>query len=689
MKQSSRSKHARGRAASRASNKGRRSDAGLLPSEQPQNGVVVSVLLRIAGLSVLWMIAAVSLATRTHLVMGYGTLRSLTPGLEPFAADLTSILVAAAIIGPWGFLRSKRVTASSDSRVTVLQADCWLAVSLLPLLISVFEIVASQEVPRLFWEPLWLAAATGMSYFCLLSTQQIAEPEQEAARWPFAAACSLCCGVGLWWFVQAVYYHQSFMLGFNDFGHFAQRIANTAAGNGMLLETPVLPVFWDHFNPGLLLLVPLWIAWPDEQLFFALQAIALSGSGIGIYSIARRLEFSPRVSLLFCTAWLVQPVVGQMNLAYTYGWHPITLAIPLLLLGIDSALAKRFWLAALATLLAMSMEEGVIVVVAIWSFTSAARLYCASYLGVVSDESTMQISARVWMTLALASVVAFILVFKLSGLADFQTGRFVALGDSLIEVVLSPVLRPGAFWGQLVRPQSAAFLLCIALPVGLVSLWRAKYMLLAFLPPLGVLLVWDHAPATSLAFQYSSSLLPLLWFAAMEGARRLPSRKGLPAAALAACTGAILSLYVGQLPFSRDSLVEVKAATYRANSEMHRERGAEDSIWLLERLDEIRSREVRVLATGRIAAHLVGCRDVETVGQFIQRRKDLELLVDRASGALQHYDWIVLDLNEGFQQSREQTDTLYQETLDLKQGDVSVFQLVHREYQIAILKRVK
>lgn len=683
MKQSSKGKQASTkRSPRRASNPERR-------SEKRPSGVFGSVWLRSVLLSGLWAITAVSLAARTHLVMGYGTLRTLTPQLEPFAADLAAILIAAAIILPWSVLRSKEVMLMADGEASRIQADCWLAASLLPMAISVFEILTSQTVPRLLWEPLWLAGATGMSYFCLLSVRQNAESEREATPWPSLLACCLCIVAGLWWFRQTVHYHESFMLGYNDFGHFAQRIANTAAGNGILLESQVLPVFWDHFNPGLLLLVPLWIVWPDEQLFFALQATALSGSGVLIYSIARRLEFSFSASLLFCAAWLVQPVVGQMNLAYTYGWHPITLAVPLLLLAIDSALARRFWLASMATLLAMSMEEGVIVVVALWSFISAARIYLAKFIGGVSEISTMRLRANVWMMLAVSSLIAFVLVFKFSGLAEFQTGRFVALGDSLMEVALSPVLRPGAFWGQLTRTQSAAFLLCIALPVGVVSLWQAKYMLLAIVPPLGVLLVWDHAPATSLAFQYSSSLLPLLWFAGMEGARQLPGRKGMAAACMATCTGAILSLYVGQLPFSRDSLVEVKAATYGADSELRRMAGSEDSVWLLEKLDEIRSPDVRVLATGRIAAHLVGCRDVETVGQFFQRRRELEQLADRANGALQYYDWIILDVSEAFQQPRSQTTSLYQEALGLMHDNARAFRLVHREYQIAILQRVE
>ena len=59
------------------------------------------------------------------------------------------------------------------------------------------------------------------------------------------------------------------MLGYHDFGHFAYRVASTWEGRGFLLETPSLPAFWDHFNPGLALLAPLWGLWPDAQALLA------------------------------------------------------------------------------------------------------------------------------------------------------------------------------------------------------------------------------------------------------------------------------------------------------------------------------------------------------------------------------------------------------------------------------------
>ncbi len=84
--------------------------------------------------------------------------------------------------------------------------------------------------------------------------------------------------------------------------------------------------------------------------------------------------------------------------------------------------------------------------------------------------------------------------------------------------------------------------------------------------------------------------------------------------------------------------------------------GEEDSDWLYARLREVRERPQKCLATGRIAAHLVGMPDIETVGQYLERREKLSQLPDRLGHPLKHYDVIVLDRQEEFQQSRQQSE---------------------------------
>ncbi len=134
----------------------------------------------------------------------------------------------------------------------------------------------------------------------------------------------------MWWYCQSCWYYDSFLLGYNDYGHFVQRLQNTIGGQGLLIETPVLPRFWDHLildcccccHCGL----PARCA-PIVHL--AIRSVI--DERLLIFRIARALGHNRTQASVWGVAWLMQPAVGQMNLAYTYGWHPITMAIPLLL----------------------------------------------------------------------------------------------------------------------------------------------------------------------------------------------------------------------------------------------------------------------------------------------------------------------------------------------------------------------
>jgi hypothetical protein len=65
--------------------------------------------------------------------------------------------------------------------------------------------------------------------------------------------------------------------------------------------------------------------------------------------------------------------------------------------------------------------------------------------------------------------------------------------------------------------------------------------------------------------------------------------------------------------------------------------------------------DLEVLATGRIASHLLGNREVETVGQFELRKEKLALLPGWPEKPIRHYRWLVVDRMETFQQTQQQT----------------------------------
>jgi uncharacterized membrane protein len=646
--------------------------------------------------ALLWTCAGAALSSRTQLVFSYETLVSTPPQFEILAASNVALLVLlfTATALPVSVYRGRE-----NSRQQVRSAIALSALAALPLLLVVARcFVESVPLPH-YWEPVWFAAFSGLAAYQIGSSTVNGWSDRRAV-----CRIVLVCFVvvaAAWWYGQSDFYYRNFQLGFNDFGHFTQRVANTAEGRGFLMESPVLPTYWDHFNPGLALLVPAWLAWPDVRLVFVIQSICLAGSALAIASIARKMGASEGTASTWGIAWLVHPSIGQMNLAYTYGWHPITLAIPLLLGAFRLLLARRYVACVLVAILACSFEEGVIVVVA--CFAAAMALREGFQRRFTNEPARESMDWKRWLGVFVVASIAFVLVYKFSGLASFQTGRFAKLGDSASEVLLSPILKPAEFWGLISRSRNLAFISLLLVPLFIPAIFRSPWYLLAIALPLGVLIVWEHLPAQSIAFQYASCLLPVLFVGAIEGSRRLskepeqipPSespesstaafeRSPSFASALAAVvTGWVLCLYVGQLPWSQPTIVEVIAKAYGIADPPLRLSDQADGKWLADRVDSLRSESIRVLATGRAVSHLVGSKDIETVSQFLQRYQPLSKLDQALASPILRYDAIVLDFRESFQQTPAESQQVKTEAM------LHGFVVDSSNYEIEILRPAK
>ena len=220
---------------------------------------------------------------------------------------------------------------------------------------------------------------------------------------------------------------------------------------------------------------------------------------------------------------------------------------------------------------------------------------------------------------------------------------------------------------------------------------------------MGVLLVWEHLPAQSIAFQYSACLIPILFLGCIEGASRTSQQRSAeriePERMLVAnyplasiTTGFVLCLFIGQMPWSQDNLMDVLSETYDPKYSEQRLVGSNDNRWLTQQIEHLRtprnaelanatSTLPRVLATGRIASHFVGLPDVETVSQFWQRHKDLSKIDPKSASPLLRYDVIVLDFKENFQQLRQDSIRVREEAISLG------FQVIHSSFDIQVLSR--
>ena len=621
----------------------------------------------------------------------------------------------------------------------------WMCSWLIPVLDLLR--IEGVSIPMTFLEPLLLAAITGAAagatadaVLAAAQRTRLRSVEGDSPifagakigtvpRLPFAipwraVVWLLVVLCGGWWYYQGQQTYDNYLLGYNDFGHFGWRVANTWAGRGFLLETPSLPAFWDHFNPGLALLTPLWGLWPDARLFLLIQAVCLAAPALAVDGIARRLGATSAAAAVWSAAYLAFPALGQLNLNYTYGWHPVSVALPLIFVAVWALLQGRRTLAIVAAVLACSFQEDVIAVLCCLASAFAFQAWLgrrrfgatarggrgteevvgntsaacqplsrqpppspSAALGkrgqVQSDGTARRVlrtnwtcplfptpadalPAWAWGVVAAVLAFSFVVVFNLTGLSKFQSSRFPELGSSAHEILLSPILRPTAFWGEILRPRCGYFLLCLAIPLGVRALARGWATLLATIVPFGVLLVWSHPPATSIAFQYTTVLIPILFLATMLGGVRSepappaardtaggdPCRSLFRAGVVSLAASMTASVAFGSLPWSGPTLSDVVMMTY-ANPSTAEDRavGSPGNAVLNQIVAKVGRSDSAVLATGRVASHLLAVRRLDTVGQACSRWKAFQTEVGPGRSPIELFDWVVLDTKEHFYQS--------------------------------------
>lgn len=127
--------------------------------------------------------------------------------------------------------------------------------------------------------------------------------------------------------------HWGYQSALHDLGVFDQAVWGTLHGR-FLLNTSVLgqPIDWlgFHFNPVLLLFVPLYALSPSVEWFALAQALALSVAAWPIFLLASRVCRSEQAGLLWAIVYLLNPFL--LNAA-AWDFHPVTLTVPFIALG--------------------------------------------------------------------------------------------------------------------------------------------------------------------------------------------------------------------------------------------------------------------------------------------------------------------------------------------------------------------
>lgn len=645
----------------------------------PPSGYIHRAAAVIAGLG--WAWAAGLLVLREHWVLLSFATASAPPGwgIVALPLDRAFLLATAATLLAWSAFRAGRKDAAIVPPPTAWLLAAWI----IPL--GDFLRLAGFQIPPTLFEPLLLAGITGAAAGTA-AARLASQPDSPSAKtplWAIAAIAAMTFAAGAWWLFQGVTAFNDYLLGYCDFAQYGWRVANTWTGRGFMMETPGLPAFWDHFCPAVALLAPLWGMTHDARLYIVLQAACLSLPAIFIFHIVRRWGGSGATACIWAAAYLIFPAVGQLNLNYSYGWHPASVAMVLFFAALLALVSRHTMVAALLAAFACTWQDYVAVNLGWFAFVMALvawwdRRFRAEPASPAANALSLPHTLPPWGWLLAAGAAAlyFFSIYQLTPFSHEETARFGNLGSTPTEILLSPFLRAKEFWGNVFRPRAVIFVLALTVPLALSNLWRGWTVLLGAALPLGVLVAWDYPPATSIAFQYHTLTLPVLFAAALSGAttravsRPTRSPEGAAAttrapssghglwiggiAALAACFTASLTL--GAMPWSSPTTAEVALKTYGGKNwhetvVENRRVGSAGNDSLNRIVDQVGREDAVVLATGRIAAHLLMVKRLEPVGTARDRWEAFAAQAGQGRSAVELFDWVVLDLREHFYQS--------------------------------------
>lgn len=306
--------------------------------------------------------------------------------------------------------------------------------------------------------------------------------------------------------ISALLNHRGLGTGY-DLGIYDQTIWNLAHGR-IWMTTLVYETggYYDHFEPILTLIVPLYWLWPDVRALLIVQSLALALGSLPIYLYARRRfqswEFGSALALVIAAAYLAYPALHNANLN---DFHEVSLLPPLLgfaLYGLLTDQRRVMWV--FLALCLMVKED-----------FSVTFLMFGLYIVVFRpagfrrrDGALVAAAAVIWMLLVL---YVFYPAATRGMPYPFVARRYPWLGDSPESAVTVLLTRPWIMLPYLTQPPKLLFVLRLMGPLLFLPLLGWPVILLA-IPVLVYLMLSNYEPQWSVQSYYNPPLLPTLFY---------------------------------------------------------------------------------------------------------------------------------------------------------------------------------
>src|SRR5213594_740142 len=341
----------------------------------------------------------------------------------------------------------------------------------------------------------------------------------------------------------SLFRHRALLTGIWDLGYYAQLTWEVSQ-----LQTPRSSIWHDavwgnHASFILAAVAPFLRLYPEPATLLVLQSIVLALGAVPAYCLGRRVWAQSSAGVVTAGVYLLYPPLQFANL---FDFHADTFATPILLAAFASIFAGRTGWALVWACLLMLVKEDMVLVSLTFGLYVAAVHRRPTGLGLAAAAATV-FALLIWVVIPSWIQSPYFSVHN----------RWGHLGNTPWELIASPVLLPGVFFGTILQPERLGYLVMLVVPLAGLPLLAPEVLAVA-LPPLVSNLLSSNEMQYTIRGQYTAILTPILITAAVVGSRRaavwVEERGWSPGAVLAAmaATSVIASVTFSPLPWSQD-----------------------------------------------------------------------------------------------------------------------------------------
>jgi uncharacterized membrane protein len=316
--------------------------------------------------------------------------------------------------------------------------------------------------------------------------------------------------------LAAVVHYLVFKTPRGDLGNMVQAVWNTLHGH--FLETTTahghqLDRLGSHVDPLLVAFAPLLWIFSSPLILPIVQALAVASGALPVFWLARKHLGSSRAGAHFAFAYLLYPATQFSAFTVSDSFHPVAIAVPLVLFAIWFLDEDRLIAFSAVAFLAFTTKEEIPLAVGCLGIWYAVRKGRHKFgLGVFAAGLGVTLFNFLWV----------IPHFSPTGASPF-VGRYHAVGGTPGGMAHKLVTDPMAFVHAVVSGHKAAYLVLLLVPFLGLSLLE-PLLLLGAVPDLAINLLSSSSGQTSIGFETTAGIVPFVVAAAVFGASRFSSR---------------------------------------------------------------------------------------------------------------------------------------------------------------------